>query len=87
MLDPSNPELTYSAEEDDIEDDIIPDSLQHKFSGIPRSIRSLATFYIPNTQDEWENIRGEAAILVKETNEAAYLATVYDGNPEPKNFK
>jgi hypothetical protein len=25
--------------------------------------------------------------LVRETNEAAYLATVYDDNPEPKYFK
>jgi hypothetical protein len=33
------------------------------------------------------NIIGEAAVMVRETNEAAYLATVYDDNPEPKNFK
>jgi hypothetical protein len=48
MLDPSNPELTYRAEEDDAEDYIIPASVQHKFSGISRAIRSLATFYNPN---------------------------------------
>jgi hypothetical protein len=30
MLDPSNPELTNKAEEDDAEDDIIPASVQHK---------------------------------------------------------
>jgi hypothetical protein len=46
MIDPSNPELTYKAEEDSAEDDIIPASVQHKFAGIPRSIRSLATFII-----------------------------------------
>jgi hypothetical protein len=51
------------------------------------SIRSLATFYNPNLHDEWENITGEAAVMVRDTNEANYLATVYDGNPEPKNFE
>jgi hypothetical protein len=25
--------------------------------------------------------------MVRESNEAAYLATVYDGNPEPKTFR
>jgi hypothetical protein len=34
-----------------------------------------------------KNIRGEAAVMVRETTEAVYLATVYDGNPEPKNFR
>jgi hypothetical protein len=29
----------------------------------------------------------EATVMVRQTNEGAYLATVYDGNPEPKNFK
>jgi hypothetical protein len=29
---------------------------------------------------------GEAAVMVREANEAAYLATVYDGNPEPTTF-
>jgi hypothetical protein len=72
MLDPSNPELTYGAEEDDAEDDIIPASVQHKFAGIPRAISSLATFYNPNPQDERENTRGESAVMVRETNEAAY---------------
>jgi hypothetical protein len=48
MLDPSNPKLTYKAEEDDAEDNIIPASVHHKFAGIPRAIRSLATFYNPN---------------------------------------
>jgi hypothetical protein len=87
MIDPSSPELTYREQEDDADDDIIPASVQHKIAGNPRSMRSLATFYNPNPQDEWQNIRGEAAIMVRDTNEAAYLATVYDGNPEPKNFK
>jgi hypothetical protein len=40
-------------EEDDVEDYIILASVQHKFAGIPRSIRSLTTFYNPNPQDEW----------------------------------
>jgi hypothetical protein len=87
MLDPTNPELTYKTEEDDADDDVIPNSVQQKFAGIPRSIRSLATFYNSNPQDEWDKIRGEAEVMVRETNEAAYLATVYDGNPKPKSFK
>jgi hypothetical protein len=83
MLDPTNPEFTYN--EDD--NKIIPASVQQEFAGIPRSIRSLATFYNPNPQDEWENIMGEAEIIVRDTTEAAYTATFYDGNPEPKNFR
>jgi hypothetical protein len=43
MIDPTNPELTYN--EDDNE--IIPELVQRKSAGIPRSIRSLATFTIP----------------------------------------
>jgi hypothetical protein len=39
-------------------DDIIPALVQHKVAGIPRSIRFLTSFYNPNPQDEWENIRG-----------------------------
>jgi hypothetical protein len=85
MLDSTNPELTYRA--DDADEDIIPDSVQQKFACITRSIGSLATFYNPNPQDKWENILVEAEVMVRETNEAYYLATVYDGNPEPKNFK
>jgi hypothetical protein len=87
MLDPTNTELNYKTEEDDADDAIIPASVQHKFAAIPRSIRSLETFYNPNPQDEGENIRGEAAVMVRETNEAAYLATVYYGILEPKNLK
>jgi hypothetical protein len=40
-----------------------------------------------NLQDEWENILKEASVLVWENNEAAYLAKIYDGNPDPKNSK
>jgi hypothetical protein len=36
MLAPSNPEITYRAEDNDAEDDIIPASVPHKFAGIPR---------------------------------------------------
>jgi hypothetical protein len=51
MLDPSNPELTYKAEEDDAENDIIPASVQQRIASVPRSIRSLATLYNPDPQD------------------------------------
>jgi hypothetical protein len=30
---------------------------------------------------------GEAEVMVRETTEAASLATSYDGNPEPKTFR
>jgi hypothetical protein len=30
---------------------------------------------------------GEAAVMVRETDEAAFLSTVYDGNLEPKSFR
>jgi hypothetical protein len=83
MLDPYNPELIYN--EDDNE--IIPASVQLIFAGIPRSIRSMAIFYNTNPQDEWENLRGEAEVMVRETTEAAYFATVHHGNTEPKNFR
>jgi hypothetical protein len=62
ILDPNNPELKYN--EDDNE--VIPVSVQQKFAGIPRSIRSLETFFTPNPQDEWENIMGETAVMVRE---------------------
>jgi hypothetical protein len=80
MLDPNNPEFT----EDN--DETITASVQQKFAGIARSIRSLAT-YNSDPQDEWVNIMVKAAVMVLETTEAAYLATVYDGNPEPKTFR
>jgi hypothetical protein len=80
MLDLRNPELTYTADDDEV----LPASAQQQFKGVPRSIRSLATFYNPNPQDESENRMGEAPVFVQEINEAAYLTTVYDGNPVPK---
>jgi hypothetical protein len=60
----------------------------NKFSGVPCSICSLATFYNPDPQDKWENMRGEAAVYVSENNknEAALIATMYDGKPEPKSY-
>jgi hypothetical protein len=38
MLDPNNPELSYTADDNEI----IPASYQQKLAGIPRLIRSLA---------------------------------------------
>jgi hypothetical protein len=52
MLDPANTDITYKEEEEDTEDDASPASVQQKFARIPREIRSLATFYNPNPQDE-----------------------------------
>jgi hypothetical protein len=60
----------------------------NKFSGVPCSTCSLATFYNLDPQDEWENMRGEAAVYVSENNkkEAALIVTMYDGNLEPKSY-
>jgi hypothetical protein len=67
----------------------IPSVVMNKFSWVPRSIWLLATFYIPDPQDEWENMRGEAAVYMRETSkhETALIATMYDGNPEPKSYQ
>jgi Reverse transcriptase (RNA-dependent DNA polymerase) len=76
---------TDSDDEDDV---LIPSVVMNKFSGVPRSIWSLATFYNPDPQDKWENMKGEAVVYMRETSkhEAALIATMYDGNPEPKSY-
>jgi Reverse transcriptase (RNA-dependent DNA polymerase) len=60
-------------------------NIMNNFSGVPRSICSLATFYNPDPQNKWENMGGEAAVYVTENNkhETALISTMYDGNPEP----
>jgi hypothetical protein len=50
--------------------------INRNLKGALRSIRSLASFYKSNPPDDWEDLMGEAAVMVRETNEAAYLATV-----------
>jgi hypothetical protein len=46
MLDPTNPELTYRSEEYDTDEDVIPASVQHKFSGILDQFGPLQLFII-----------------------------------------
>jgi hypothetical protein len=84
-----NQDDTDSEDEDDYEREEIPSVIMNKFSGVPRSIHSLATFYNLDPQDEWEKMRREAAVYVTENNkhEAALIATMYDGNPEPKSYQ
>jgi hypothetical protein len=50
----------------------------YKFSGVPCSIWSLATFYNPDPQDEWESTNGEVADYMRETikHETALIATM-----------
>jgi hypothetical protein len=46
-----------------------------RIRGINRALRNLETFFNPNP---WEHIQ-------EATNEASLTATIYNGNPEPKN--
>jgi hypothetical protein len=46
MLDPTNPELAYTANDDEA---IKPALVQHKFEGVPRSIMYQATFLKRNS--------------------------------------
>jgi hypothetical protein len=63
--------------------------MRDKFFGIPRSIRMLETFYNPRPNNEWEDAKGEAALHKRavKLQEAALIATVYDGSPEPKTYR
>jgi hypothetical protein len=83
-----NEENDYEDEEEcDYEDEEdFPPVLRDKFSGVPRSIRMLETFYNPCPHDEWEDAKGEAALYKRavKLQEAAPIATIYDGSPEPK---
>jgi Reverse transcriptase (RNA-dependent DNA polymerase) len=80
-----NQDDTDSEDEEEYDREEIPSIIMNKFSGVPHSICSLATFYNTDPQDEWENMREVAAIYVSENNknEAALIATMYDGNLEP----
>jgi hypothetical protein len=62
--------------------------VRDKFSGIPKTIRMLHTFYNPRPHDEREYGRGEAAFYKRavKVQEAALIATVYDGSLEPKDY-
>jgi hypothetical protein len=73
-------EYDYEDEED------FPPVIRDKFSGIPGSIRMLGTFYNTRPYDKWENAIGQAALNKRavKLQEAALIATVYDGSPEPK---
>jgi hypothetical protein len=48
----------------------------------------LQTFFNPRPQDEWENERGESDLHKRALNlqEAALIATIYDGSPELKTY-
>jgi hypothetical protein len=60
----NNEENDYENEEEyDYEDEEdFPPVIRDKFSGVPRSIRMLETFYNPRPHDEWEDAKGEAAL-------------------------
>jgi hypothetical protein len=62
-----NRDNTDSEDEDEYDCGEIPSDIMNKVSGVPCSIFSLATFYDPDPQDEWENMKGEAALYVSET--------------------
>jgi hypothetical protein len=82
---PTEAEENFDNEEYDYEDqEDFPPVIRDKFSGIPRSIRMLESFYKPRPHDEWEDAKGEAALNKRavKLQEAALIATVYDGSPE-----
>jgi hypothetical protein len=83
-----NQDDTDTEDEDEFDFEEIPSVSMNKFSGVPCSVHSLATFYNPDPQDEWKNMRGEAAVYVSDNSkhEAALIATTHDGNPEPKSY-
>jgi hypothetical protein len=70
------------------EEDFPPD-IRDKFSAIPRNIGMLEKFYNPHPQDEWEDERRETVLHKRavKIQEASFIATVYDGSPEPKKYK
>jgi hypothetical protein len=56
---PTEVEEIFDNEEYDYEDEEdFPPVIRDRFSGIPRSIRMLETFYNPRPHDEWETARG-----------------------------
>jgi hypothetical protein len=68
---PADVEENFNKEENDYQDEEaydyedekdFPPVIRDKFSGIPRSIRMLQTFYNTRPHDEWEDIQGEAAL-------------------------
>jgi hypothetical protein len=87
---PTEVEEIFDIEEYDYEDEEdSPPVIIDKFSGIPRSIRMLETFFNPRPHDEWEDARGEAALYKRavKLQESALIATIYDGSPQPKTYR
>jgi hypothetical protein len=61
-------------------EDALPPALQQTLSGVPREIRNFQSFFNPNPQTEWNNLQGDS------DTDTALIATMYDGNPEPKTY-
>jgi hypothetical protein len=57
-----------------------PPALQQNISGVPCKIRKLQSFFNPNPQTEWNNLQGDSG------SDTALIATMYDGNPDPKTY-
>jgi hypothetical protein len=67
----------------------VPLAIQHKFAGVPREIRNLQAFFNPDPGAYWENLQGEADLMMlanDKAHETALIATMYDGSPEPKTY-
>jgi hypothetical protein len=69
-------EGSYSTE---VSADFLPPVIQNNLSGIPREVRNLTSFFNPNPK-EWANLQEDS------DSDTALIATMYDGNPEPKTY-
>jgi hypothetical protein len=59
--------------------EFLPSAIQNNLSGIPREVRNLTSFFNPNPE-QWANLQGDL------DSDTALIATMYDGNPEPKTY-
>jgi hypothetical protein len=76
---PTEVEENFYNEEFDCKDEKdFPLAIRDKFSGIPRNIRMLETFYNPPPYGEWADARTEAALHKRavKLQEAAHIAIV-----------
>jgi Reverse transcriptase (RNA-dependent DNA polymerase) len=78
--------------------DPLPVPVLNRFSGIPRELRHLQTYYNPNPTQHWEskNLQEAAVYTISDplpkrvcfaSDAVAHLVTVYDGSPEPKTYR
>jgi hypothetical protein len=55
-------------------------AIQQNLSGVSRKICNLQSFFNLNSQTQWQYLQSDSDI------ETTLIATMYDGNPEPKTY-